>query len=544
VARAESGVSRVVLVGSGASAVHFALSLLQKGHDVVMLDVGHERPAPVMPEATLTQLRDKLTNPVDYFLGRSFEAVLFPDQRTEYYGFPPSKTYIFTGVSPRFRWRASGFAPLSSFARGGLAEAWTAGVYPFNEAELADFPFTHAEIAPYYDLVAQRIGICGVVDDLARFMPVHQHLLPPLDLDEHSSLILRAYERRRASLNRRWGCYVGRSRIATISRDYGGRRACTYLGRCLWGCPSESLYTPSITLDECRRFDRFKYASGVYVRYFKTNARRRVTAVVVDAEPGQAGEEIPVDTLALGAGTLSSCRIFLESLFRETGQLVTLHGLMDNQQILMPFVNLEMLGRQHDPNTYQYHQIGLGLEGPTACEYIHGQLTTLKTAMIHPIVQKIPFDLRTSLFLFRNVHSALGLVNINLHDTRRSANSVVLEPTTAGADGSLLIHYEFGRQEEARVCQAMRRVRRVLHRLGCIVPPGMTHVRPMGASVHYSGLLPMTSTPGPWTTTDVGQSRDFENLFFIDGTTFPFLPAKNLTFTLMANAARIADRAF
>jgi hypothetical protein len=27
----------------------------------------------------------------------------------------------------------------------------------------------------------------------------------------------------------------------------------------------------------------------------------------------------------------------------------------------------------------------------------------------------------------------------------------------------------------------------------------------------------------------------------VDGTTFPFLPAKNLTLSLMANAARIAD---
>ena len=509
-----------------------------------MLDVGHERPESVLPGATLAQLRDRLADPVAYFLGDSFESVLFPTQGTEYYGFPPSKSYIFTGTPPQFRWRVEGFAPLASFARGGLAEAWTAGVYPFNDAELADFPFTYADIAPYYDLVAQRIGISGEVDDLARFMPVHQHLLPPLDLDEHSSLILRTYAERRASLNRRLGCYIGRSRIATISRDREGRQACSYLGRCLWGCPSDSLYTPSITLAECRRHDRFRYVSGVYVRYFRTNAHRRITAVVVDTGPGKASEDVPVDTLALGAGTLSSCKIFLESVFRETGQLVTLHGLMDNQQILMPFVNVRMLGRQYDPNTYQYHQVGLGLEGSTPREYVHGQITTLKTAMIHPIVQRVPFDLRTSLFLFRNLHAALGLVNINLHDTRRDHNTVVLEPASGETDGRLLVHYETGPAEAERIRHAMRRVRRVLRRLGCFVPPGMAHVRPMGASVHYCGLLPMSRARDPWTTSSLGQSHDFDNLFFVDGTTFPFLPAKNLTFSLMANAARIADCAF
>jgi choline dehydrogenase-like flavoprotein len=33
-------------------------------------------------------------------------------------------------------------------------------------------------------------------------------------------------------------------------------------------------------------------------------------------------------------------------------------------------------------------------------------------------------------------------------------------------------------------------------------------------------------------------------LFLVDGATFPFLAAKNITFTLMANAVRIAEAVF
>ena len=66
-------------------------------------------------------------------------------------------------------------------------------------------------------------------------------------------------------------------------------------------------------------------------------------------------------------------------------------------------------------------------------------------------------------------------------------------------------------------------------------------MRPMGASVHYAGTLPMTKVAAPFTTTEQGQSREYANLFFVDGATFPFLPAKNITFTLMANAVRIAN---
>src|SRR5205823_14566095 len=142
----------------------------------------------------------------------------------------------------------SGFSPLLSFAAGGLAEAWTGGSYPLNDGELQAFPFGYDEIGPFYDEVARRIGISGEVDDLARFFPVHDGLLEPLDLDDHSAALLRAYARRKSHLNSRLRCFVGRSRSAALSRDLNGRKKCDYSGRCLWGCPSNSLYTPSVTL--------------------------------------------------------------------------------------------------------------------------------------------------------------------------------------------------------------------------------------------------------------------------------------------------------
>ena len=66
----------------------------------------------------------------------------------------------------------------------------------------------------------------------------------------------------------------------------------------------------------------------------------------------------------------------------------------------------------------------------------------------------------------------------------------------------------------------------------------------MGSSVHYAGTLPMSAERRPLTASPECRSHDFENLFLVDGSTFPFLPAKNITFTLMANAIRVADRVF
>jgi choline dehydrogenase-like flavoprotein len=538
--------AKITVVGSGASGIHFALSALKKGHQVTMLDVGYSPPASVNPDDTYAELKEKLADPVVYFLGKNFESVIPPDFDQEIYEFPPHKMVIFK-IVPGFRYHSTGFDPLFSFARGGLAEAWTGGCYPFSEKDLEHFPFDFNEIKPYYEEVARRIGVIGDDDDLAAFFPLHKYLLPPLELDEHSKLLYDHYEKNRARFQKKMGVFMGRSRIATLSQAQGDRKACDYSGRCLWGCPTDSLYVPSLTLKECLTYDNFQYLPGVLVRYFKYDSRNRITKVVVDYIDENSTGELAVDNLVLGAGTLSSTKIFLDSIYRHSGEIVKLGGLMDNRQVLVPFINLKMVGKNYNPDTYQYHQLAIGFESDDGDQYIHGQITTVKTALMHPAIQQIPLDLKMATFLTRNLHAALGVININFCDYRREENVVSIEPDHDSPDTQntkLKIVYQPASEEKENIKAAMKKVKRFLRKLGVVVPPGMAHIRPMGASVHYSGTIPMTVEPQQRSVTPQGQCRDFENLFFVDGTSFSFLPAKNLTFTLMANAARVADKNF
>ena len=466
----------IVVVGSGAGGVHFALSLLKKGRAVTMIDVGKVGPEPVAPASTLNDLKETLDDPSSYFLGPRNEAVLFPGDSDEYYGFPPNKQHVFEHL-PGFAFDADGFAPLFSFARGGLAQAWTGGCYPLNDDELEAFPFSYTEIEPHYAEVARRIGISGSVDDLARFMPVHAHLLPPLDADPHSVQLLEKYDRHRDWLNRKLGCHMGRTRVATLSRALDARKPCEYLGRCLWGCPIEALYTPSLTLRECLTFPGFNYVPATEALCFRIGTDGRVTSLVVRSATGGSEQEVPLETLVLAAGTLASSKIVMSSVLRDTGETIRLDGLMDNRQVLVPFVNLNMIGHQFSAETYQYHLVGMAIEGDHPDDYVHGQVTTLKTALLHPFIQRLPFDMRTSLYVTRALHGALGLVNVNFRDRRRDGNYVTLD-TKPAADPALLVRYRPEEDEAARVRAGVRKIKRALLRLGCIVPPGMAHVRP------------------------------------------------------------------
>ncbi|MET0386616.1 MAG: GMC oxidoreductase [Polyangiales bacterium] len=531
----------IVIIGSGATAVHFAQTALELGRKVVMLDVGFTKPAPTLPAASLNQLKTDLADPVQYFLGDDYEALILPDDSSEYYGFPPSKNYVFREL-PGYAIEAKGFSPLLSFATGGLAQAWTGGCYPFIDAELEAFPFGWDELEPSYSEVARRIGVTGSTsDDLAPFFPAHDGLFAPITLDPHSQQLLGIYEKKRTRVNER-GFFMGHARLASLSRAHNGRSACTFSGRCLWGCPNQAIYTPSVTLEHCKRQPGFEYLGGMRADHFRFDDSNRVTHVVGFPVNGSAPVVREVGTLVLAAGCLPSGRIVLESLLR-AGERRELSGLMDNRQVLMPFVNLRQVGERFEDRSYQYHQLAIGAPGARPFDYVHGLVTALTTAMIHPVVQTLPVGARTALALFRNIHAALGLVNINFADERRPGNQLGLEVDAHGRSTKLLVSYSPDPRERERVDPMVRRFRNFLAALGCIAPPNMTRWRPMGASVHYAGTLPMSETGGDLTTDRAGRCRPFENLLVADGSTFPSLPAKNLTFTLMANATRIAHEA-
>lgn len=533
----------VAVVGSGPSAVHFARAALARGWQVTMLDVGRSAAAPVRPEDGFLGLKRHLDDPAEYFLGPHHEGVLFPGSADEYYGFPAHKLYIFEGLAG-VDVRARGFEPLSSFARGGLAEAWTGGSFPFNDDELAAFPFGWDELAPHYADVARAIGVGGLDDDLARFVPVHDALAAPLDLSEHAGELMGRYERVKGALNAKLGVWMGRTRAAVLRDALGDRPGCSYLGRCLWTCPQGSLYTPSMTLAELEGHPNFSYAPERLVTHLELGEDGAPRELVARRLDGSGEERVRAERYVFAAGTLSSARLFLASLRRAGRATPRLEGLMDNRQVLVPFVNLARIGAGWSADSYQYHQLSMGIEGERPEEYVHGLVTTLSTALIHPIVQGLPFDLATSTWIFKNLHGALGLVNVNLHDTRRAHNAIELEPEGPHGGSRLAVSYAPPADEPARLARALKRVRKALWKLGCVVPPGMAHERPMGASVHYAGTLPMAREGGALTTTPDCESRDIEGLWLVDGSTFPFLPAKNLTFTLMANAARVATEAF
>jgi choline dehydrogenase-like flavoprotein len=77
--------------------------------------------------------------------------------------------------------------------------------------------------------------------------------------------------------------------------------------------------------------------------------------------------------------------------------------------------------------------------------------------------------------------------------------------------------------------------------MGCIpiqkVYPGH------GSSIHYAGVLPLSAKEELYTTAENGRLHQTKNVWVADGSSFKYVPAKGISFTLMANADRVAKHA-
>ena len=74
--------------------------------------------------------------------------------------------------------------------------------------------------------------------------------------------------------------------------------------------------------------------------------------------------------------------------------------------------------------------------------------------------------------------------------------------------------------------------------MNCFV---MKKINPgQGSGIHYAGTLPFSDSNERFHLLRNGKLGNTQNIFVADGSGFNYLPAKGLTFSLMANAHRVA----
>src|SRR5437773_2485762 len=99
---------RTVVVGGGVSGAHAALTLLERGHEVELWDVGREEARFGEPGTSFHELKRILPDAVTHLLGHNLDA-LIPPATAELLRYPPSRRFLASTDDPLWSFKSDGF---------------------------------------------------------------------------------------------------------------------------------------------------------------------------------------------------------------------------------------------------------------------------------------------------------------------------------------------------------------------------------------------------------------------------------------------------
>jgi choline dehydrogenase-like flavoprotein len=515
----------VIVVGAGPAGTFAARAL--SGLRTLVLDVG-KRPGGDASTLDENQYRLKATGRHDLFatlIGERFESL--HNVHREYLS-PKLKAPLVRYVTDGWRELGpvvcKGFDPVTSFAEGGLANAWGAGCYRFTDDELHDFPITAADLDPHYDDLTAHIGVTGTDDDLAPFFGTASGCLPPHRTSRLGADVARRYHRRREAF-RRAGVHIGAPRMAVLSVPHRGRPAYDYQGLEFFKPHIRAIYNPAFTLRELVDEGAVEVERPYLVETFREDER----GVTVTARHVETGEHrsFRARALVLAAGTLNTSRIVLASQGDTTSRL----PLLDNMISYVPFVSLRHIGSGVEHESLPI-QLNIVLEDEAEPAPVQASYYGVTPTLWNDILFDLPLAYRDNTRMLRLLLPAMSVAQVFYPDRATPTNFLQRR-----ADGALRLEYEAGPRGAYE-----RRLIRLFRRFGYLSTPSLCKYPLPGNSFHYAGSLPMQRDPGPRATDPSGRLGGTRAVHVADAACFSSLPSKNLTFTIMANAARIGTR--
>jgi len=518
----------VIIVGSGVSGVAAALRLVDNGIKPCIIDVGMEPcPEPEISE-NFYSYREK-NDCFKLMIGEDFEGLYNLDRRNKPI---PAKL-----TSPRMRFvlerskelapvNESGFNVIQSFALGGLANAWGAGLYRYNNRDLEGFPIRESDLSPYYERLTKEIGISGENDDLTPYFDRDDFLQKPLRLSANASRILKKYFRNRKKLNKK-GIYVGRPRLGVLSEEKDGRKACDYSNLEFWQPDLSYIYSPSFTLRKLIQEGKVVYIKGFMVKSW--SRKDNVLNVQADSVKEKKAAFFECKKLVLAAGAVNSAKLALSTAKDYQTKLT----LLDNPALQFPFVLPGRIGSILETDAFGLTQLNFIYDSKVYNMLLHGSILEVTSPARAEFFAAFPLAAFDNLRLTRTMLPALVVMQLFLPASREQGALLSLDENE-----ELKI---FGKANEIGK-DLITDIIKIFRILGGYTLPSLVIRVPNGHGIHYAGTLPMSDSPkSEYTCSKFGELYGEPDVFVIDGSVFPALAAKNSSFSVMANAMRIAD---
>jgi hypothetical protein len=522
------------VVGSGATGAQAAHTLVEHGVKVVMLDVGcrDEKYKDLIPDQDFTTLRQQDADQHRYFVGDEIEGMPWGKIKVGAQLTPP-RQFMVRDVERLIPLLSDTFTPMESLAYGGLGNGWGLGCYVFSDLELDQIGLDRSEMKAAYEIVSQRIGISAVHDEAAGYsLGDLKHYQKPLKIDSNCQSLYETYRRKWLALNQ-MGFVMGQPAMAILTEDLGCRKATSYHDMDFYADHGLSAYRPWMTIDQLRTNATFSYHENCLVLGFEEHAES--VTVFVHRTDTNRKESFRCRKLILAPGVLGTARIVLRS-FKGNSRL----PLICNHYCYVPCIQPAMLGRSIEQFKTSMTQLVLyhdedGMQRDVAV----ASLFSYRSLLLFRLLKETPLNFADGRTIMQYLQSSFVIAGIHHPDSMGTHKWLeLIEDKDAMTGDHLRADYSLTGEEAAKADRRERKYLSALRKLRCYpikrVYPGY------GASIHYGGTLPMSVEEKDYTLDRDGRLHGTKMVFVADGSGFRYLPAKGLTFSLMANAHRVA----
>jgi choline dehydrogenase-like flavoprotein len=498
---------RIAVIGSGPAAAATCLGLCDSDHyqklDITVFDIGRKTGR---FSSTLNKLKPKWDNSTY----QQFHSAI----RKAGKGWIPEKTHF-----GDFPIKYSDQAILKSDIYGGLSKFWGASFVPFTQTDLKDWPIDEDELSVYYRKMLNHIRITGTKDKLSSYLSDEWINEPPIRAPKPINLLKDVINSGANS-----SFIAGSPRLAM---NNSGADGCTYCGHCFYGCYNQSIYSSDQTIDELINANKIRYIPNKQLISFKKKAED--VEIILQDTTNSTLETLHYDKVFIAAGCIETSRIVSASLG------ISQFNIVENPMFQVPIIYTGYVKSKEFNEYLALNNLLIGrLPGDGVDKYVHMQVYPLNVYLWNHALTKVVGNvgLKLSELAQRTVGKHVYMMLFYLHGDYTKGS------TLSFTDDFNTLNFVNGNETNKQSSLVLKQLSHLLRGSGFhILSPLMSKFAP-GGSYHYAGTLPMNDSR--YYNND--SCAIDEDVYITDSSTFPSLPAQNHSFTIMANAYRIAKR--
>ncbi|MES2924214.1 MAG: GMC oxidoreductase [Verrucomicrobiota bacterium] len=523
----------IVVIGSGPAAIAATMALVHQGHHVTILDVGTRL------ETDRQEIVDRMsTQEPDSWAKEDLDAIVGERLATKEavhskLSYGSSYSFDTRSAAVDVRWgEPAGFN--HSLSRGGLSNVWGSSLLPYRHEDITDWPITVDELRPHYQAVMDFVPGTSVRDDLEEILPSYSTRSHHLEPSSQGYALLKDLKQRKLPL-RKSGILFGRSRLAIRASGDETHRECARCALCLSGCPYGLIYSSAQTLE-----DLIQNGSVTYLRDHLVEKIEQVGAEVIVTGRDLA-KDISFSHRAkrafVAGGVLPTAKIVLNSLHAFDKPI----RLRDSQYFIYPLLRFALTDGVESERMHTSSQVFMEIDDNRISEHlVHLQIYGYSSFLHHELNRTfLGWPLRLPSFR-RQFLGRLLVAQGFIHS--RESGSVELTLKKA-ADGKVFLDATIQHSRKALATTlkvGWKLVKQAFNLRAIPLLPGLQFPNP-GSGYHSGGTFPMRRNPQELETDTLGRLPSMDRVHLVDASVLPSIPATSITFSVMANAHRIAS---